>query len=140
MKTDSPPAETWAARTMRNVVGLAAWTVAWVATLALAKFGPGSLWGEQGTPTMLAIVFNVLIGIGMLMANRRHLVDLDELQRTIQLHAMAWALGAGLVGGATWTLLDRHGLVGLDASIGHLIVLMAVVYLAGCLVGWRRYR
>ena len=63
--------------------------------------------------TLVAIAFNVLAGVGMLLANKRNLQALDELQRTIQLQAMAWSLGAGLVGGVAWTLFPRHGLVGL---------------------------
>jgi len=130
----------WAARMIRSTVGLAAWTAAWVATLALATFGPGALWKDATTPTLLAIGVNVLVGVGMLFANKRHLLDLDELQRAIQLDAMAWALGAGVVGGVAWTLYDRHGLVGFDARISHLLMFMAVVYLAGCVAGLRRYR
>lgn len=128
------------ARMIRSTVGLAAWTTAWVATLALATFGPRLLWDDASTPTLLAIAFNVLAGIGMLFANKRHLLDLDELQRTIQLQAMAWALGAGLVGGCAWSLFDRHELIAFNATIAHLVMLMGVVYLAGCIAGLRRYR
>jgi hypothetical protein len=132
--------DVWAARMMRNTLGLAAWTAAWAASLALAAMGPDRLWHREPWPTALSIGFNLLVGLGMLLANRRHLNGLDELQRTIQLQAMASALGAGLVGGMSWTLLDRHGLVGLEASIGHLVILMAGVYIAGCFIGLRRYR
>jgi hypothetical protein len=75
----------------------------------------------------------------MLFANKRHLQGLDELQRTIQLQAMAWALGIGLVGGVACTLFDRHDLVAFEAEIAHLIAL-ALVYLAGSVAGVLRYR
>jgi hypothetical protein len=133
-------AEAWAARMIRTTLGLAAWTAAWVATLALAAMGPAALWNHASLPTLLAVAFNLLVGIGMLFANRRHLRELDELQRTIQLNAMALTLGAGLVGGMTWTLLDRYRLIGFEASVGHLVILMAAVYIVGCFVGLRRYR
>ena len=125
---------------IRNTLGLAAWTVAWVASLALAAFGPGIFWNDQPAPTLLAIAFNVAVGVGMLFANKRYLQAQDELQRTIQLQAMAWSLGAGLVGGLAWTLFDRHDLVAFEAEIAHLVVFMAVVYLAGCVAGLLRYR
>jgi len=140
VSTHPPDAEAWASRMIRNTVGLAAWTAAWVASLALAAFGPGALWNDQPAPTLIAIAVSVLVGIGMLFANKRNLQEMDELQRTIQLQAMAWSLGAGLVGGVAWTLLARHGLIGFDAEIGHLIAFMAVVYLVGTLAGLRRYR
>jgi hypothetical protein len=125
---------------IRNTLGLAAWTAAWVASLALAAFGPGILWNHQPAPTLMAIAFNVLVGVGMLFANKRNLQAQDELQRTIQLQAMAWSLGAGLVGGVAWTLFDRHDLVAFEAEIAHLVALMAAVYLAGSVAGFLRYR
>ena len=140
MSTHPPDANAWASRMIRNTLGLAAWTVAWVASLALAAFGPGILWNDQPAPTLLAIAFNVVVGVGMLFANKRHLQAQDELQRTIQLQAMAWSLGVGLVGGLAWTLFDRHDLVAFDAEIAHLVALMAVVYLAGSVAGVLRYR
>ena len=65
---------------------------------------------------------------------------MDELQRTIQLQAMAWSLGAGLVGGSAWSLFARHELVGFEAEIAHLVVFMGLVYLVGCVAGLLRYR
>ena len=117
----------WASRMIRNTLGLAA-------------VGPGMLWNHQPAPTLMAIAFSVLVGVGMLFANKRNLQALDELQRTIQLQAMAWSLGAGLVGGVAWTLFARHDLVGFEAEIGHLVAVMAVVYMAGCVTGLLRYR
>ena len=130
----------WASRMIRNTLGLAGWTAAWVASLALAAFGPGILWNRQPALTLVAIVFNVLVGVGMLFAYKRNLQAMDELQRATQMQAMAWSLGAGLVGGVAWTLFARHDLVGFEAEIGHLVAFMAVVYMAGCIAGLLRYR
>jgi hypothetical protein len=125
---------------MRTTLGLAVWTAAWVATLALAAFGPKTLWNDQPPLTLLAIALNVGVGIGMLFANKRFLESVDELQRTIQLHAMAWSLGAGLVGGMAWTLFTRLDMVAFEAEIAHLVVFMALVYLAAIVAGSLRYR
>jgi hypothetical protein len=132
--------DSWAARTIGNTLRLAAWTAAWVASLALARFGPEILWEDQPSITLIAIVFSVLVGAGMLFANKRNLEGLDELQRMVQLQAMAWSLGIGLVGGLAWTLFARHGLIGFDAEIAQLVVLMSVVYLVGSIAGILRYR
>ena len=140
MNTPSTGTDAWAARMVRNTAGLAAWTAAWVASLALAAFGPVALWNGEPALTLLAIAFNVLVGVGMLIANMRNLQAMDELQRTLQLQAMAWTLGAGLVGGLAWTLFDRHDLVPFEAEIAHLVVFMGLVYLAGTFAGLRRYR
>ena len=133
-------AEAWAARSVRNAIGLAAWTVAWVGSLALAAFGPGAFWDDQPVPTLVAIVASVLIGVGMLFANKRHLQSMDEMQRAMQFQTMAWTLGAGLVGGVAWTLLARYELIGIEAEIGHLVAFMGVIYMIGSIAGVLRYR
>ena len=130
----------WESGVARSTLALAAWTVAWVASLAFAAFSPGALWDEGSALTVAAIGASVLIGIGMIIAHRRQLQTMDELQRATQLEAMAWSLGAGLVGGTVLSLLDRFDVIGLDAGIGHLIVLMALVYVVGTIVGTLRYR
>jgi hypothetical protein len=140
MSTSPSDAHGWATRTFQTTVALTAWTVAWVASLALATFGPGALWNDVPALTVGAIVVSVLIGVGMLIAHKRQLQTMDELQRATQLQAMAWSLGAGLVGGTALTLLDRHDVIGIDVGIGHLIVLMAVVYMIGTVAGTLRYR
>jgi len=127
------------ARMARNAGQLLLWSVAWVASLALAKFGPGALWTEHAATTVAAIAFNLLLGLGLLLSHKRHLRALDELERTVQLHAMAWALGAGLIGGGSWKLIEGHALVDFNAGIPQLLVLMAVVYIVAILVGTKRY-
>ena len=139
MMIDAPPGGAWASRTNRAVVGLVAWTAAWCASVAVAAFGPRMLWNDDPAPTMAAIGVTVLVGIGMLMANRRYLLALDELQRAIQLQAMAWSLGAGLVAGIASSLPGRHELVAFEPGIAHLIAFMGVVYLIATLAGMRRY-
>jgi hypothetical protein len=140
MAPHPPAAGDWAARTLRTTAGLAAWTAAWVGSLALARFGPDLLWNNETAPTLITIAFTVVIGAGMLLAHRRFLQSLDELQRTIQLQAMAWSLGAGLVGGLAWTLFTRLDLVGFEAEIAHLVGFMSVVYIAAIVIGSLRYR
>src|SRR5688500_3348736 len=140
MPTPPPATGAWASRQIQSTLGIAGWTAAWVVSVALAAFGPGGLWDEQVAPTVLAIAFSGVVGVGMLFANKRYLESLDELQRTIQLQVMAWTLGSGLVGGVAWTLFARHDLVGFEAEIAHLVAFMGVVYLAGSIAGSLRHR
>jgi putative transcriptional regulator len=46
---------------------------------------------------MARSLVNLAIGLGMIWANVRHLATLDEMIRRIQLEAMAFALGIGVV-------------------------------------------
>ena len=77
-------------RTRRITVKLFWWTAAWVVTLAIATFGPHFIWASR-TMTLGAIAINLAAGAGMILANKDHLQILDEMQRKIQLEAMALA-------------------------------------------------
>jgi hypothetical protein len=130
----------WSARVQRQTRRLGLWTAAWVATMALANFGPRFVWGEGDAITALAIAVNLAVGAGMVLANIRHLKSLDELQQKVQLEAMGLSLGVGLIVGLAYSNLDVTGLIGFHAQISHLVMLMALTYLAGTVVGLRKYR
>lgn len=134
--TDDAYSETVRANTRR----LGLWTVAWVATMAIANFGPRVVWGEISWITALAIAANLAIGAGMVLANVRYLKNLDEMQQKVQLGAMGLSLGVGLVVGLAYSNLDVTGLIGFHAQISHLVMLMGLTYLAGTLAGVRKYR
>ena len=51
------------------------------------------------------------IGFGMIRMFRQYLLGLDELQRKIQLDAMALSLGVGLVVGVSYELLEDIKLI-----------------------------
>ncbi len=130
----------WATNTVRNTVRLGYWTGAWVLTMALANFGPTFIWQANKLPTILAILLNIGIGFGMIMANKRHLHGLDEMHQKIQLEAMALSLGVGLVLGLAYSNLDVTNIIESDAEISYLVILMGLTYLAGVIAGVKRYR
>lgn len=130
----------WSATVRTTTRRLALWTAAWVATMAVANFGPRFVWGEVGWITALAIAINLAIGAGMVLANVRHLKSLDEMHQRIQLEAMGLSLGVGLVVGLAYSNLDVTGLIGFHAQISHLVMLMGLTYLAGTAAGLRKYR
>ena len=128
----------WAASIAKNTVLLAWWTAAWVVSLALAKFGPLYIWESSRLLTSLAILLNLLMGLGMILANKRYLQGLDEMQQRIQLNAMALSLGVGLVAGLGYANLAI--LIPFKADISHVIIMMALIYLAGMFAGIRKYQ
>lgn len=130
----------WAANSVKNTRLLGYWTGAWVLTMALANFGPRMIWHFNGTLTAIAIFINLAIGFGMILANKRHLNGLDEMHQKVQLEAMALSLGIGLVVGLSYSNLDVTNLIGFDAEISHLVILMALTYLFGVISGMRKYR
>ncbi len=123
-----------------SVARLAAWTLAWVVTLALARYGPVHLWDEREAASWLAIAVNVAVGVGLIGDHARYLQKLDELQRKIMIDAMAVTLGAALVAGCAYAAASEVDLIAREATIGALIMLMAVVYVAATIGGHLRYR
>ena len=130
----------WATKTVKNTRLLGYWTGAWVLTMALANFGPRFIWESNGTMTLIAILINLAIGFGMILANKRHLKGLDELHQKVQLEAMALSLGVGLVIGLSYSNLDVTNLISFDAEISHLVIVMGLTYLVGVITGLRKYR
>jgi len=118
---------------------LAYWTSGWMLSMALATFGPKFLWNFNSRFTGVAILINLLFGIGLINGKKKWLKQLDELQLKIQLDAMALALGVGIVGGLSYSLMDITNLIPMDAEISVLVIAISLTYLAGSIIGTRRY-
>ncbi|MBT2537477.1 hypothetical protein [Arthrobacter sp. ISL-69] len=124
---------------IRTTGGLVAWTLAWTASLALAHFGPG-VWGDlQPVATWAAVVANLVVGVGWIVAFTRFLRALDELQRKILQDALAVALGAGWVVGFGYVVADAAGFIPVDVEIAVLPALMGAVFLTAFVIGKIRY-
>ena len=132
--------DSWAVTTAKRSVRLGYWTAAWVATTAVATFGPIFVWDFDKIPSLIAVLVNLTVGLGLIEAHRRYLLVLDELQRKVQLEAMGLALGVGLVVGLVYSALDITNLIAMDAEIGFLVLLIGVVYGAASVVGRKRYQ
>ncbi|MEH0153008.1 hypothetical protein V6R21_02620 [Limibacter armeniacum] len=123
----------------RMTKNLAIWTLLWVVSLALATFGPKFIWRENTTWSIIAIIINLAIGIGMIWANIKHLSVLDELQKKIQMDAMGIALGVGIVGGLSYSVMDTANVIAGNAEIGFLVMLISISYLIALFVGKKHY-
>ncbi len=130
----------WSKNTKKNTTRLFSWTIAWVLTLAIATFGRLFIWEDNETISLIAISFNLAIGIGYILANKNYLRGLDELQQKIQLEATALALSVGIVAGLTYSLLAQAKIVHPHAEISNLIILMGITYSIGIFLGNRRYK
>ena len=130
----------FAANNTKNTLLIFYWTVAWVLTTALVKFGTEYIWQSNKLLISLTILFNVVIGFGMILAVKRYLKGLDEMQQKIQLDAMALSLGVGLVLGLGYSSMDQTNLIPFDAEISHMIMLMSITYIVGIFAGLRKYR
>ena len=124
----------WQANVRRQTTKLGYWTLAWLVTMAISNFGPKYLWSSNEFITMAAIGLNVLVGIGMIVANKNHLRSLDEMQQKIQLEAMGLTLGVALVVGLAYSNLEITNIISFAASIPVLVVLMSLTYLTALVI------
>ena len=123
----------------KRTLQLAFWTWTWVITLAMATFGPKILWAENNLLTALAIGINLANGIGMILANRKLFNHYDELERKIHLESMAFTLGASVVVGMSYSLIDKTNLINADAEIGFLVMFIGITYMLALLINRKRY-
>ena len=130
----------WPGQTKETTIRLAKWTILWVLTVATPAFGPTLLWGENLLINSLAILLNIGVGIGMIMANINHLKKQDEMMQKVQLEAMGFSLGVAVVGGIAFSMLDITNVIPFDAEIGGLVALIGLTYLIAVFVNIRRYK
>lgn len=123
----------------KNLYQLAAWTWSWVATLAIATFGPKYIWDDHTVLTVLAVLVNLANGILMIIANRNLFNNFDELERKIHLESLALTLGLAVVAGLSYSLLDTTNLIGVDAEIANLVLFIGITYLLCFAINTRRY-
>lgn len=123
----------------QNLYQLAGWTWSWVATLAIATFGPKYIWDGHTLLTVLAVLVNLANGILMLIANRNFFNNFDELQRKIHLESLALTLGLSVVAGLTYSLLVTTNLLSGEAKISNLVLFIGITYLVCLTVNTRRY-
>jgi hypothetical protein len=108
--------------------------------MAVVAFGPSLLWNNNSAVTLLFIVINTIIGVGMLLMNRKYTNALDEMHRKVNMDAMAIALGVGVVGGMSYSMLDIADVISFDAEISHLVILIGLTYFVATVVGYLRYK
>jgi hypothetical protein len=124
----------------KRVKKLAIWTWTWVATLAIATFGPIFIWDDHAFLTIFAILVNLANGIMMILANRDLFNHFDELEKKIHLESMAISLGLAVVVGLAFSLLDQQDLIPFKADIGFLVMFIGITYLVSMAINTRRYK
>lgn len=87
-------------------------------------------WHVAAVPAIAAVaVFVVFL---------RYLRRMDELERRVQLEALALAGGVGWLLIPCYWVFEELGLPAADA--GNLVLALSVTYTIGLVIGWRRYR
>ena len=109
------------------------WAVAWVAavyTLGHQLVAAPMSWVIAAVPAVF--------GVTMLLLFARYLRELDELQRRIQLGALAFGLGVTWIAITAYPVFELAGAP--KAGSASYILVMVLSYMAGNVVAWVRYR
>ena len=135
-----PPKNGYQARTRTNVIQLFRWNGAWGVATALMAFGPKFLWNGALLLTLMAVGLDVAVGVGMILANKKYLAELDDLQQKVQLNSMGITLGVALIAGVPFSVMDAYHVIPFHADIGYLLILMSLTFAVSNLYGAWRYR
>ena len=127
-------------RIAKGSLHLLCWSATWVATTALAAFGPRLIWDFATLPTIFAILVNLGIGFRLILQIKRYVQALDELGQKIFLDASAITLGVVMVCGVSYEPLEDIRLISGEPQISFLIALMSLTFMASHLAGHRKYR
>ena len=124
----------WEALSAKNNIRFLCWTLAWAVTMVLADKAELYGWHSSSMISIIAIVVNTGLGLGMIMAFMRFLKGMDELQQKIQLNSLAMSVGVGIVGGFTYSLLATANFIA-DAEASDVLLIMSVTYMVGVIIG-----
>jgi hypothetical protein len=135
-----PPRNGYQSRVWKNTIRLASWGVGWVAATALMGLGPKFIWHKALWFTLLAVGLNVALGVGLILAHKIYIAELDELQRKVFLNALAITVGVAVIAGIPWSVMARYHLIPFHADIANLVLLMSLTYVVSVVYGNWRYR
>lgn len=124
-------------RDRRNQRRVLLWSIAWAFSFVAVALGITKEWLPFGV-ILGAVTGTALLGIATALAYRRFLQETDELQRKIEVEALALAFGVGVVGGLTYWLLVVSGAL-TETGFAYVFALMMITYSVGVLIGRRRY-
>ena len=123
----------WEALNAKNNIRFLCWTLAWALTMVLADKAELYGWHSSSMISIIAIVVNTGLGLGMIMAFMRLLKGMDELHQKIQLNSLAMSVGVGMVGGFTYSLLATANFIA-DAEASDVLLIMSVTYMVGVMI------
>jgi putative transcriptional regulator len=107
MNPSKPQKHGYQSRTLKNVLQLAIWGGVWLGTCGLMALGPRFLWNKILMFTLLAVGLNFCVGVGLILAHKKYLASLDELQRKVYLDALGITVGVVLIVAIPYAVLDN---------------------------------
>lgn len=89
---------------------------------------------------MLAVGLDVAGRIGLILACKKYVAEVDELQRKIYLNALAITVGVAVVAAIPYSVMDRYHVIPFPAEISHLVIFMSLMFAVSVVYGSVRHR
>ena len=118
---------------------LLAWTLAWVVSLVILTGAENSLWDNK-IYTIIGLIINFAVGVGMIIAHKNLFKTYDELQKRIQFETMAITLGLTVIVGLTYEVSFDFGIIGKEPEFEYLMMFISLSYIIANIVNSRRFR
>jgi hypothetical protein len=140
MNQPKPRENGYKSRIRTGTIRLFRWNGAWLAATALMAFGPKFLWNRDLGLTLMSVGLDVALGVGMILATTKYVLELDELQRKVYLNALGITVGVAVITGIPYSVMDTYHVIPFKADIAYLVILMGLTFFVSFLYGTRRYR
>jgi len=121
----------------RNLNRANLWLALWLVSFAASTFLIKGDVVSSGLAGWIVAAAPLVVGLGAMLAYGRYMHQADELQRRIQLQALALGFGVAFFFGFGYRLLEKVGAPAADIS--DVSMVMAFFYFVGLWIGRRRY-
>lgn len=121
----------------QNQRRISLWALAWAVSFLVVTHGIKKEWLSSGL-AFAGVIATALLGIVTVLAYQRFLRETDELRRKIEVEALAFAFGAGVVAGLTYWLLVVSGTAS-GTGFAYVFAAMLLTHSLGVLLGRRKY-
>ena len=127
------------ARDVKNAMIANVWIFAWAVSLMAISYFSTTEWYDSMFIIAAGLIVHLGIGLGMVLAFKRFLSQADELERKIQLDALALSVAVTIITFSTSSLLQKSSSLP-ELSPSYLIVAMSVAYCLGIIIGRKRFK
>lgn len=126
-------------RAIRDNLALVGWMFIWMGSLVISDKAALYGWWSAAWISWLSIAVNFALGVWMVSRFVRMLRGMDDLQRKIQLDALAFSFGVSIVGTITYSLMVTWGYI-VEEEVTDIFVIMCVAYSAAIITNTLRFR
>ncbi|MEM1412824.1 MAG: hypothetical protein AAGH19_10750 [Pseudomonadota bacterium] len=126
-------------RAIRDNLAFVGWVFVWMLSLTVSDKAALYGWWSAEWITWGSIVVNFALGVWLVLRYVRMLSGMDDLQRKIQLEALAMSFGITLVCTISYSLLVTWGYI-TDEEVTDIFMIMCVSFSLAVIGSTLRYR